>query len=60
VKKAGDNGKSGDGQPHGREGGNLKIDLPFEEALRAALNVPPEEPAFPPRTNNKRGTDTLT
>lgn len=43
MKKAGGNEKNGAEPQHGR-GGKLKIDLPFEEAVRAALETPPEHP----------------
>jgi len=29
--------------PHGREGDKLKIDLPFDEAIRAALKTKPKD-----------------
>ena len=41
MKKAVDNEKRNAELPHGRGGANLKIDLPFEEAIRAALETPP-------------------
>lgn len=44
-----------DGDQPTRRHGNLKIDLPFDEALKAAMDVPPESiPAAPTRAKPRK------
>jgi hypothetical protein len=57
VKRAGGKGKrtTGGEQPLAREGGKFNIEVPFEDALRAALEVTPKKAEGPSRASTKRG-----